>query len=215
MPQTKQMERDCETQTSTTHLIFSVVAGKVEALSGVSKWLDAVSSSDSGSWSCFWHVCVREQLTRILCLLLSLKRRSDKLFFCLLFCVDISNLLHAVWGSGVISWISKDGDAQPLALPICRGLWLWFSTLSSVSGASDKFCHGGRFLRMRFLFGNLWNKIKERHWRIGEESTNTQLWFSPHAPLVSPCLPGYSGLFHGERSPVWGWWIPQRVTTVL
>lgn len=151
MPQTEQMERYSETQTSTTHLIFSVAAGKDEVLSGASEWLDAASLQEVAS---LFKMSAREQTTRTACLLPPLKYRSDKLFFCLLFCVDTSNLLHAVWRSGVVCWISKISKyTHPLALPICRGLWLWFSTLPSISGTS-KFLPQEHFLHARFLFGN-------------------------------------------------------------
>lgn len=119
----------------TKHLRLSAVAGKWEACQAI----DAAPCFSPGS--CF---CLQEQTTkRCVYSLLSLKCMSDRLVFCLLFYVETSNLLLALRRSGVARWISK--DAHPLAFPVYERLWLRFSTLQIILGASDKFCQGSSF----------------------------------------------------------------------
>lgn len=145
MPPMEQMERYCETHTSTTHLIFSVVVGEEKALSGVSAWLVTASA----------------QFMMFLCLKFLQRSRPPK--HCCYCCpwnagaTSLSPLCYSVltlqilcmpvWRSGVVCWISK--DKYPLAFPICRGLWLWFCTLWKHLGEPvTSFATGGSFLRM-------------------------------------------------------------------
>lgn len=57
------------------------------------------------------------------------------------------------------------------------------------------------------------NMIFMDNWH-SEKLTNTLLWLYSLMSSFYLFLSGCSGLFRGERSLVWGWWIPQRATTV-
>lgn len=157
MPHTWQVERYCQTQTSTAHLIFSVSAGEETALSGMSEWLVAASSFSSVHIGSLYKMSAREQTTKTLFTAVPVMKEWQAFLLFAILCWHFKS--PGCQCGGVASY----AEYQKMHI-----LWRFLSVEGFGSDsapfeasweASDKFCHGGvgDFWHVRFLIGTLWN----------------------------------------------------------